>query len=112
PHRRTPPAPGGAFHRGPGDGERAHRTGHPALHPGDARGTAAPPRQPAGCAGGRGGPPTWPGAPRPADLRAVVDGAALAPGTYRIRPQVEVPSGVRVGALRPPAIVRTGRRRS
>jgi len=56
------------------------------------------------------GPPTLAGALRPADLRAVVDGAALAPGTYRIRPQVEVPSGVRVVALRPPEIVVTVRR--
>jgi YbbR domain-containing protein len=56
------------------------------------------------------GPPTLAGALRPAELRAVVDGAALAPGTYRIRPQVQVPSGVRVVALRPPEIVVTVRR--
>ncbi len=56
------------------------------------------------------GPAALTGALRPADLRAVVDGAALAPGTYRIRPQVQVPSGVRVVALRPREIVVTVRR--
>jgi len=38
---------------------------------------------------------------RAADLRAVVDAAALAPGTHRVQPQVQVPAGVRVVSRRP-----------
>jgi len=41
---------------------------------------------------------------RPEDLRAVAQAAGLGPGTYRLRPQVEVPSRVRVLTLRPDEI--------
>lgn len=49
---------------------------------------------------------------RLADLQAVVDGAALAPGTYRRRPEVRLPAGVRLVEVRPPEIVVTVRRLS
>jgi YbbR domain-containing protein len=58
------------------------------------------------------GPPELASSLHPSDLRVIVDAAAMAPGAYRVRPQVQVPSGVRVVALQPPEILVTVRRQA